>query len=112
MPVMTIARSVRRSGTACFCMFEPIRARLASLCSRNGMRLAETPTIWFGATLAYSMVFGSASRKSPLRREMALASTILPELLRRMSAGPIQRSISSSARSCTISSVTTPLLTR
>ena len=29
-------------------MFEPMRARLASSCSRNGIRPAETPTIWLG----------------------------------------------------------------
>ena len=41
------ARS-RSSGTAWRCMFEPISARLASSCSRNGIRPAETPTICFG----------------------------------------------------------------
>lgn len=31
-------------------MFDPIRARLASSCSRNGMSDAATDDIWFGAT--------------------------------------------------------------
>ena len=38
------------SGTACACMFEPIRARLASSCSRKGISAALMPTIWCGAT--------------------------------------------------------------
>ena len=40
--------SVRRSGTAWRCMFEPMRARLASSCSRNGMRAAAGLTICIG----------------------------------------------------------------
>ena len=41
------ARSV---GTAWRCMFEPISARLASSCSRNGISEAATDTICFGET--------------------------------------------------------------
>ena len=52
MPVLTTGTSVRSSGTACFCMLEPISARFASLCSRKGMRLAETPTSCLGETSA------------------------------------------------------------
>ena len=37
MPVPMYGASARTSGTACFCMFAPIRARLASSCSRNGI---------------------------------------------------------------------------
>ena len=48
MPVATIGGSLTNSGTACRCMFEPINARLASSCSRNGIKPAETPTIWLG----------------------------------------------------------------
>lgn len=36
-PVPTRGRSGRSSGTAWRCMFEPIRARLASSCSRKGI---------------------------------------------------------------------------
>ena len=54
MPVATSGGSVTSSGTACRCMFEPISARLASSCSRNGISPAETPTICFGETSMYS----------------------------------------------------------
>ena len=38
------------SGTAWRIMFEPIRARLASSCSRNGISAVATETICSGAT--------------------------------------------------------------
>ena len=38
MPVATSGGSVTNSGTAWRCMFEPIKARLASSCSRNGIK--------------------------------------------------------------------------
>ena len=40
MPVLTIGTSGWSSGTAWRCMFDPIRARLASSCSRNGISAA------------------------------------------------------------------------
>jgi hypothetical protein len=55
MPVPTIGASGRKSGTAWRCMLEPISARLASSCSRNGINAAETDTICFGETSMYSM---------------------------------------------------------
>ena len=54
----TSGGSVINSGTACRCMFEPINARLASSCSRNGISPAETPTIWLAATSMYCDLFG------------------------------------------------------
>ena len=48
MPVATIGASGASSGTAWRCMFEPIRARLASSCSRNGISAVETLTTCFG----------------------------------------------------------------
>ena len=42
--------SVMSSGTAWRCMFEPINARLASSCSRNGIKLAATETNCLGET--------------------------------------------------------------
>ena len=48
MPVETSGASGRRSGTAWRCMLAPIRARLASSCSRNGIIAAATETIWRG----------------------------------------------------------------
>ena len=50
MPVPTIGDSDTSSGTACFCMFEPMSARFASSCSRNGIRDVATLTICFGDT--------------------------------------------------------------
>ena len=37
LPVATKAASGQIHGTACFCIFEPINARLASSCSKNGI---------------------------------------------------------------------------
>ena len=39
-----------KSGTACFCMLAPIRARFASSCSRNGMSAAAIETSCLGET--------------------------------------------------------------
>ena len=50
MPVPTSGFSARSVGTAWRIMFEPISARLASSCSRNGMSEAATETIWRGET--------------------------------------------------------------
>ena len=50
MPVPTSGASLRSSGTDCRCMFEPIRARFASSCSRNGIIAVATDTIWRGET--------------------------------------------------------------
>ena len=46
MPVPTTGASDRSSGTDWRCMFEPISARLASSCSRNGIMAVATDTIW------------------------------------------------------------------
>ena len=48
MPVPTIGDSGSSSGTAWRCMLEPMRARLASSCSRNGMSAVATDTICLG----------------------------------------------------------------
>jgi hypothetical protein len=37
------------SEIACRCIFDPIKARLASLCSKNGMSPVPTEIIWLGA---------------------------------------------------------------
>ena len=50
MPVPTSGASDWMSGTACFCMFEPMRARLASSFSRKGISEAATETTCFGDT--------------------------------------------------------------
>ena len=53
MPVPTTGASVLSSGTAWRCMFEPISARLASSCSRNGISAAETETVCRGLMSMY-----------------------------------------------------------
>ena len=49
----TTGGSVRSSGTAWRCMLEPIKARLASSCSRNGISAAETETVCRGLMSTY-----------------------------------------------------------
>ena len=48
MPVATNGDSGVNNGTAWRCMFDPINARFASSCSRNGIMLAATETNCFG----------------------------------------------------------------
>ena len=57
MPVPTRAFCALRHGTACLCMFAPIRALFASLCSKKGISDAATDTIWPGAISIYSTSF-------------------------------------------------------
>ena len=54
-PVPTSGACGIISGTACRCMFAPISARFASLCSRNGIIAVATDTICAGATSMKSM---------------------------------------------------------
>ena len=65
MPVPTSGASVRRSGTAWRCMFEPMSARLASSFSRKGMSEAATETSWFGETSMNSTRSGVTIVNSP-----------------------------------------------
>jgi hypothetical protein len=62
MPVPTSGFSARRVGTAWRCMLEPISARLASSCSRNGISAAATDTIWRGETSMYWTCSGTHDR--------------------------------------------------
>ena len=83
-PVSTAARNSRPvptsgacgiiSGTACFCMFAPMSARFASLCSRNGMSAVATDTICAGETSMYSTSFGSTATASPSRERQRTCS--------------------------------------
>ena len=50
IPVPISGGSGFSSGTAWRIMFEPIRARLASSCSRNGISDVATDQIWVGET--------------------------------------------------------------
>ena len=64
-PVPTSGACGIISGTACRCMFAPISARLASLCSRNGIIAVATDTICAGATSMNSTSFAAAITASP-----------------------------------------------
>src|SRR2546426_635109 len=68
MPVPTRGASVRRRGTAWRCMLEPMRARLASSFSRNGISDAATDTSWFGDTSMNSTLSGWTMVNSPPMR--------------------------------------------
>ena len=80
MPVPTSGAAVRTSGTAWRCMFEPIRARLASSFSRKGTSDAATETSWFGDTSIRLMSSGLACTNSPPRRACTVSWTNLPFL--------------------------------
>ena len=84
MPVPTSGASVRSSGTAWRCMFEPISARFASSFSRNGISDAATDTSWFGDTSIISTSSGGDHRRT--RRPCAPSTTSrakLPVLVER-----------------------------
>ena len=97
MPVPTSGLSARSVGTAWRCMFEPIRARLASSCSRNGISEAATDTIWRGDTSMYCTWSGVVMVNSlPWRHEIR-SSLRLPSAPSRVLACAITYSGSSSA---------------
>jgi len=78
MPVPTMGGSATSSGTAWRCMLEPIRARLASSCSRNGIRAAATLTNCLGET-SMKLTSSRAERmKLPPLRASTWSSTIWP----------------------------------
>ncbi len=60
MPVPISGGSGFNSGTAWRCMLEPISARLASSCSRNGISEVATDQIWDGETSIRSTSLGVA----------------------------------------------------
>ena len=113
MPVPTSGASVVSSGTAWRCMFEPISARLASSCSRNGIIAVATDQICSGETSIRSTSFGpdrdvlaglgAAEDLGPFRRPVFASTGVL--------ACAISRSSSWVASRWTISSVTMPSLT-
>ena len=86
-PVATIGGSATSSGTAWRCMFEPIKARLASSCSRNGIRPAETPTICLGEMSMYWTCSVGIVWKSVWYRAMTGGPLSLPSSSTGASAG-------------------------
>ena len=110
MPVPISGASVLSSGTAWRCMFEPISARLASSCSRNGIIAVATDQICSGETSIRSTSLGATV-------------TYWPACVRQTTSGPLSLPVLAStgvfawAMSCssscvasrwTILSVTTP----
>ena len=111
MPVPTSDFSARRQGTAWRCMFEPIRARFASSCSRNGISEAATETICEGATSMYSILSGPESVNSLRWRHDTSSSTNLPFLSTSAFACAITYLPSSIADRYSMSLVTLPSCT-
>ena len=101
--------SVTNSGTAWRCMLEPIKARLASSCSRNGIRPAETPTIWPGATSMYCTCVDRHHLEVAVVAGHDVSPDQLAVLDQRVGRGQ-DGLVSSSARSHSISSVNLPVL--
>ncbi len=112
MPVPMIGASVFRSGTAWRCMFEPIRARLASSCSRNGIIAVATDQICSGETSMRSTSFGTTVTYWPACvRQMTSGPLSLPSLSSGWFACAMSCGSSCVASRWTMSSVTTPSLT-
>ncbi len=112
-PVPTSGACGIISGTACRCMFAPIRARFASLCSRNGIRAVATETICEADTSISSTSFGDTITASPAReRHSTCSCRNLPVFSStRSDAWAIVYWASSDASRYTISSLTLPPLT-
>ena len=68
IPVPTTGEDALNKGTACDCMFVPIKARIASSCAMNGISEAATPTTWRGTRSIYSIFVTSVSINSPSKR--------------------------------------------
>ncbi len=113
MPVPTSGASAFSSGTAWRCMFEPISARLASSCSRNGIIAVATDQICSGETSSRSTSLGPTVTYWPacVRQRISVPFS-LPVL---GSTGVFAWAITNSSswvasRRCTLS-VSTPSLT-
>ena len=72
----TIGASGLSRGTACLCMFDPINARFASSCSRNGMSAAVAPLTIIGNTSIRSTFSASFSPIFPFNLVSIKSSTI------------------------------------
>ena len=60
MPVETSGTSGTMQGVACFCMFEPMSARLASSWFKNGIIEVAMEKAWFVATsMKWTWSFGT-----------------------------------------------------
>ena len=109
IPVPTNGASVTRSGTAWRCMFDPIKARLASSFSKNGIIAVATETTCLGDTSIISTTsLGNIAISPALPLAATFALTNLPFSSRGSLAWATIISSSSSASIYLISSVTIP----
>ena len=113
MPVPISGASGLSSGTAWRCMFEPISARLASSCSRNGISAVATDQIWVGETSISVTSFGGTTTYSPSRERHWTCGPLSLRVFSSTSAFAWAITWSSSwvASRWTTSSLTTPSLT-
>ena len=113
MPVPIRGASDLSSGTACRCMFEPISARLASSCSRNGIIAVATDQICSGETSTRSTSLGPTVTYCPACVRHRISEPFRRPLLGSIGvlACAMMRSSSWVASRCTTLSVTTPSLT-
>ena len=79
-PVPTSGASVWRSGTAWRCMFEPMRARFASSCSRNGIRRGRRRHELVRRDVHVVDLLGAPCSNSPRSRTSTRSATNLPRL--------------------------------
>ena len=92
-------------------MLQPISARLASSCSRNGINDAAALTSCFGETSMYWSCFGVTTGKSLRERARMLSARKWPFSSTCALACAMMQSASSSALKNATSSVTRPLST-
>ena len=110
IPVPISGGSGFNSGTAWRCMLEPIRARLASSCSRNGISAVATDQIWVGETSIRSTSLGAAVAYSSSEARTRTLGPFSFFVFGSTSAFAWAMTLSSSwvASRWTISSLTTP----
>ena len=113
MPVPTSGASVLSSGTAWRCMFEPISARLASSCSRNGIIAVATDQICSGETSIRSTSSGATYTYWPacVRQRIESPGQLAVVVDRRGGLRDQALLLLAVASRWTISSVTLPFLT-
>ena len=113
IPVPISGGSGLTSGTAWRCMLEPISARLASSCSRNGISAVATDQIWVGETSIRSTSLGAAEEYSSSLARQSTCGPFSLFVFGSISALAWAMILSSSwvASRWTILSVTTPSLT-
>ncbi|OAV70656.1 hypothetical protein Barb6_01667 [Bacteroidales bacterium Barb6] len=78
IPVPTMGASGQTKGTACRIMFDPIKARFASSCSKNGISEAAMDAICVGDTSIKSTSPEGTTGKSASCLDLTLSSMNFP----------------------------------